>query len=263
MPVTDARAMARALYDARRTRTPIPPFTDSDPSLGMADGYAVQQELTALMLGDGDRIIGYKVGATSKAVQDMLGIDSPDYGPVWASTVYRDGDTVPFDGFIQPRIEAEIVFVLGERLEGPGVTVTRARRAIAGAVAGMEIVDSRIADWRIKLADTVADMASNGAMATSSTIVPIEGLDTRLVGVTLTRNGELVDTGAGAAALGDPVAVLAWLANVLGSSGVALEPGHLVMTGALHAMVPMKAGDVFRAEFDRLGPITVRVGRPS
>jgi 2-keto-4-pentenoate hydratase len=225
----------------------------------MADGYAIQAELVPLLLADGDRIVGHKVGLTSKAMQQMVGVDSPDYGPVLASTVYRDGDPIPLDRFIQPRIEAEIVFVLGERLRGPGVTVTQARAAIAGAVAGMEIVDSRIADWRIKLADTVADLASNGAMATSSMIVPLDGIDPRLIGMTLTRNGELVDTGAGAAALGDPVAVVAWLANVLGENGVALEPGHLIMTGALHAAVPMNPGDVFRAEFDRLGPVTVRV----
>ncbi|WP_214369882.1 2-keto-4-pentenoate hydratase [Pseudonocardia sp. H11422] len=259
MPVTDAPAKAQALYDARRTRVPIAPFTDDDPSLGMADGYAVQQELVKLLLADGDRIIGYKVGLTSKPMQKVIGVDSPDYGPVLASTVYRDGDTIPLDRFIQPKIEAEIVFVLGERLQGPGVTITDARRAVAGAVAGMEIVDSRIADWRIKLADTVADLASNGAMATSSRIVPLADLDPRLVGMTLTRNGELIDTGAGAAALGDPVAVVAWLANVLGENGIALEPGHLIMTGALHAAVPMTPGDVFRAEFDRLGPVTVRV----
>ena len=264
MPVTDAPAKARALYDARRTRVPIPPFTDADPSLVMADGYAVQKELVALLLADGDRIIGHKVGLTSKPMQKLVGVDSPDYGPVLASTVYRDGDTIPLGSFIAPKIEAEIVFVLGERLQGPGVTVTQAHAAIAGAVAGMEIVDSRIADWRIKLADTVADLASNGAMATSSRIVPLHDvngvIDSRLIGMTLTRNGELIDTGAGAAALGDPVAVVAWLANVLGENGVALEPGHLIMTGALHAAVPMQAGDVFRAEFDRLGPITVRVG---
>jgi 2-keto-4-pentenoate hydratase len=260
MPVTDAPAKARALYDARRTRVPIAPFTDADPSLGMADGYAVQRELIDLLLADGDRIIGYKVGLTSKPMQQMVGVDSPDYGPVLASTVYRDGDTIPLSRFIAPKVEAEIVFVLGERLMGPGVTVTQAHAAIAGAVAAMEIVDSRIADWRIKLADTVADLASNGAIATSSRVVPIADIDPRLVGMTLTRNGELIDTGAGAAALGDPVAVVAWLANVLGDDGVALEPGHLVMTGALHAAVPMTPGDVFRAEFDRLGPITVRVG---
>ncbi len=260
MPVTDAPAKARALYDARRTRVPIPPFTDDDPSLGMADGYAIQRELIELLLADGDRVVGHKVGLTSKPMQKMVGVDSPDYGPVLASTIYRDGDTIPAGRFIAPKIEAEIVFVIGERLEGPGVTVTQAHAAISGAVAAMEIVDSRIADWRIKLADTVADLASNGAMATSSRIVPITDIDTRLIGMTLTRNGELIDTGAGAAALGDPVAVVAWLANVLGGDGVALEPGHLIMTGALHAAVPMTPGDVFRAEFDRLGPITVRVG---
>ncbi|GEL20667.1 2-keto-4-pentenoate hydratase [Pseudonocardia asaccharolytica] len=260
MAVTDAPAKARALYEARRTRIPIPPFTDAEPDLDMADGYAIQAELVPLLLADGDRIIGHKVGLTSKAMQQLIGVDSPDYGPVLASTVYRDGDTVPLDRFIQPKIEAEIVFVLGERLAGPGVTVTQARAAIAGAVAGMEIVDSRIADWRIKLADTVADLASNGAMATSSQIVALDGTDPRLIGMTLTRNGELIDTGAGAAALGDPVAVVAWLANVLGEHGVALEPGHLIMTGALHAAVPMTFGDVFRAEFDRLGPVTIRVG---
>jgi 2-keto-4-pentenoate hydratase len=260
MPVTDAPTKARALYDARRTRVPIPPFTDDDPTLGMADGYAIQRELIELLLADGDRVVGHKVGLTSKPMQKMVGVDSPDYGPVLASTIYRDGDTIPAGRFIAPKIEAEIVFVIGERLEGPGVTVTQAHAAIAGAVAAMEIVDSRIADWRIKLADTVADLASNGAMATSSRIVPITDIDTRLVGMLLTRNGELIDTGAGAAALGDPVAVVAWLANVLGGDGVALEPGHLIMTGALHAAVPMTPGDVFRAEFDRLGPITVRVG---
>ncbi|WP_028938771.1 2-keto-4-pentenoate hydratase [Pseudonocardia spinosispora] len=259
MPVTDPSGKARALYKARRARVPIAPFTDEDPSLDMADGYAIQRELVPLLLADGDRIVGYKVGLTSKPMQKMIGVDSPDYGPVLASTLYRDGDTIGLDRFIQPKIEAEIVFVLGERLAGPNVVVTDAAAAIAGATAAMEIVDSRIVDWRIKLADTVADLASNGAAVTSGRVVPLSGLDSRLIGMTLTRNGELLDTGAGAAALGDPVAVVAWLANVLGENGIALEPGHLVMTGALHAAVPMAAGDVFRAEFDRLGPVTVRV----
>ena len=260
MPLTDVPGKARALYEARRTRQQIEPFTDADPDLGMADGYAVQKELTSLLLADGDRIVGYKVGLTSKPMQQMIGVDTPDYGPVLGSTVYADGDTVPVSAFIQPKIEAEIAFVLGSPLAGPGVTVLEARAAISGMVAAAEIVDSRFADWRIKLADTVADLASNGAVAVSSRIVPLDGLDPRLIGMVLTRGGDLVDTGAGAAALGDPVKVVAWLANVLGSVGAKLEAGHIVMTGALHAAVPMQAGDVFRAEFDHLGPITVRVG---
>lgn len=259
MPLTDAPGKAKALYEARRTRTPIAPFTDADPTLGMADGYAIQQELVRLLLADGDRVIGYKVGLTSVPMQKMIGVDSPDYGPVLASTVYADGDAVSLSDFIAPKVEAEIVFTLGAPLRGPGVTVDQARAAIAGAQAGLEIVDSRIADWRIKLADTVADLASNGAMATADRTVPIEDFDPRLTGMVMTRNGELVDTAAGAAALGDPVAVVAWLANTLGEHGVTLEPGHLVMTGALHAAVPLSPGDVFTAEFDRLGAISIRV----
>jgi len=259
MPLTDVPGKARALYEARRTRQQIAPFTDADPDLGMADGYAVQQELTSLLLADGDRIVGYKVGLTSKPMQQMIGVDQPDYGPVLASTVYADGDSISLGSFIQPRIEAEIAFVLGSPLAGPGVSVLDARRAIAGMTAAVEIVDSRFADWRIKLADTVADLASNGAVAVSSRLVPLDGLDPRLIGMVLTRRGELIDTGAGAAALGDPVKVVAWLANTLGEMGVKLETGHLIMTGALHAAVPMRAGDVFRADFDRLGPLTVRV----
>jgi 2-keto-4-pentenoate hydratase len=250
---------ARALYEARRTGVPIPPLTDEDPTLGVADGYAVQEQLVAMLLADGEEIIGYKVGLTSAAMQRSIGVDSPDYGPVFASTKVRDGGELSLTGRIAPRAEAEIVFVLRSELRGPGVTVERARAAVAGAVAGMEIVDSRIADWRIELADTVADLASNGALVVSDRVVPIDDFDPRLVGMVLSRNGEVAGTGVGAVALGDPVAVVAWLANTLGEHGVALEAGHLVMTGSLHAPLPLAAGDVFIAEFDRLGAVTLRV----
>jgi 2-keto-4-pentenoate hydratase len=259
VPLTDTTGKARALYEARRSRQAIEPFTDTDPDLGMADGYAIAQQLTSMLISEGDQVIGYKVGLTSKPMQQLIGVDSPDHGPVLGSSVYADGDAVSLSHFIQPKIEAEIAFVIGTGLRGPGVTVLQARQAIAGIVAAVEIVDSRFADWRIRLADTVADLASNGAVALSSRLTSLDGIDPRLIGMVLTRSGELVDTGAGAAALGDPIAVVAWLANMLGAMGAGLEPGQLVMTGALHAAVPMRAGDVFRAEFDRLGPVTVRV----
>ncbi|MGW4340707.1 2-keto-4-pentenoate hydratase [Rhodococcus koreensis] len=259
MPTPNAVAMARALYVARRNHTPIEPFTDVHRSLTMADGYRIQQELIKLLLAEGDRVIGHKVGATSKAMQDLIGLDTPDYGPVLASTVFRDGAEVSVGNFISPKLEAEIGFVLGERLLGPGITPEHARRAISGAVASMEIVDSRIRDWRIRLADTVADLASNGAMVASENVVAVTDFDPRLIGMVLSRNGEPIDAGVGAAALGDPVAVVAWLANVLGGDGVALEPGHLILTGALHAAVPMLPGDHFLAEFDRLGEVRISV----
>lgn len=252
----DPHVTARALYEARRTRTPIPPF---GTGLGAGEGYAIQQELVKLLLADGDRIIGHKVGLTSKPMQRLIGMDSPDYGPVLASTVYPSGAEVPVSRFIQPKLEAEVAFVLGAPLRGPDVSVLDAARAVAGVAAAVEIVDSRIEDWRIGLADTIADLASNGAVATSGRLVPLSDVDPKMVGMVLTRNGSVVDTGAGAAALGDPLRVVAWLANTLGAVGVTLEPGHLIMTGALHAAVPMTAGDVFRAEFDTLGAVTVRV----
>jgi 2-keto-4-pentenoate hydratase len=255
----DALAKAKQLYEARRTRVPIAPFTDADPTLGADEGYLIQQELVRLLLADGDRIVGHKVGLTSRPMQRMLGMDTPDFAPVLESNVYSDGASVSAGAFIQPKIEAEIVFVMGSRLAGPGVTLADARAAVEGVGAAVEIVDSRIVDWRIRLADTIADLASCGAIACSPRLVPLSDVDTKLVGMVMSRDGELVDTGAGAAALGDPVAVVAWLANTLGERGVALEPGQLIMTGALHAAVPMAAGETYVAEFDRLGTITVRV----
>jgi 2-keto-4-pentenoate hydratase len=254
---SDAKAKAKVLYDARTSRRPVQPFTDLEPGLDMADGYAIQRELVALLLAEGDRVIGYKVGATSKAMQHMIGLDSPDYGPVLESTVYRDGDVIEVARFIAPKLEAEIGFVLGAELRGPGVTDEQARAAISHVFGAMEIVDSRIADWRIKLADTVADLASNGAIVVSDQRLSASRIDFRTVKMELFRNGQLVDSGVGAAALGDPVSVLVWLANVLGADGVALESGQVIMTGALHAAIPLVAGESYRADFDLLGSLSV------
>jgi 2-keto-4-pentenoate hydratase len=256
--ITDPVTKAKALYEARRTGTPIEPLTAAEPDLTMDDGYRVQRELVAMLLADGDEIVGYKVGLTSKAMQDFLGVDSPDHGPVLASTVYRDGADVPVGGFIAPRIEAEIAFVLGRPLKGPGVGIADAARAIRAAVPALEIIDSRIADWRIGLADTVADLASSAAVVLGDEVTLPDGVEPRTLGVVLEHNEAPVASGIGAAALGDPVAVVVWLANVLGRHGVTLEPGQVIMTGALHAAVPLGAGDMFTATVERLGRVHVR-----
>src|ERR1700683_500333 len=174
MPLTDVAGKAKALYEARRTRQPIEPFTDADPDLGMADGYAVQKQLTAMLLAEGDRVAGYKVGLTSRPMQQMIGVDRPDYGPVLASTIYADGDAVSRGAFIAPKLEAEIAFVLGSGLAGPGVSVLDARRAIAGMTAAVEIVDSRFGGWRSKLAGTGAAVACHGAVAVASRLVALD-----------------------------------------------------------------------------------------
>ena len=163
------------------------------------------------------------------------------------------------ENFIAPRVEAEIAVVLKEGLAGPHCTPTQVYQATAGLLAAIEIVDSRIIDWQIKIADTIADLASNGAIALSSNLIPIDSFDPRLVGMVFTKNGHVIATGAGAAALGDPLAAVAWLANTLAPLGVTLPVGSVIMTGALHAMVPIAPGDIFRAEFAHLGPITLRV----
>jgi len=253
------REMSAALLGARVNRQPIPPLTERFPEMTAEDAYAVQQGLIAGLLADGDSIIGYKLGLTSRAMQEMLGVDQPDYAPVLGSTAYADGGEVPADRYIAPRMEAEICVVLDDPLSGPHCTAAQAWEATRGLVAALEIVDSRIADWKITLADTISDLASNGAVAFGSRVVPLGDFDPALIGMVFTRNGDLVATGAGAAALGGPIDAVAWLANTLYPLGVTLPAGAIIMTGALHAAVPFVRGDVFRADFDRLGPITLRI----
>lgn len=253
--MTTAQQRAEALYAARMTRVPIEPLTDADPGMTADDAYAVQSHFASMLLGDGDSISGYKLGLTSKAMQQMMGISDPDFGPVLHSMVH-DGD-LDASSFIQPKVEAEIALVLDRPLRGP-VTTLEAARAVGGAVAAIEVVDSRIADWRIKLADTISDLASIGGVVMSSRIVPLD-FDLRLVGMTFSLNGSVVATGAGAAALGNPIAALAWLANTLARHDVTLEEGMFVMTGSLHAAVDVGAGDAVRADFDRLGPVALRM----
>jgi 2-keto-4-pentenoate hydratase len=255
----DAQATADVLYKAARTRTPIPPLTETNPDMTVAEAYAVQSALCDRLVDDGDRVVGYKLGLTSAPMQQMFGVNEPDYAPILASGVVDDGAAVECGRFIQPKAEAEIALVLDRPLTGPGVTTLEAAAAVAGAVAAIEIVDSRIEDWKIKLPDTIADMASSGAVVLSSRLVPLDEVDVRLVGLVVTRNGQLAGTGAGAAALGNPVQAVAWLANTLAPYGVTLEAGRFVMTGALHAAFPATPGDVVRAEFDRLGSVSVRM----
>lgn len=250
---------ARELYAARRDRAPIAPLTDAEPELTLDDAYVIQQDLLELLLADGDHIVGYKLGLTSQAMQQMLGVDTPDFSAVVGSQQLPAGGEVELGRFIAPMVEAEIAFHLGAPLRGPGVTVDDVHAATSGISAALEIVDSRIRDWAITLPDTVADLASCGAVVVAERRVPLPEGGARLIGMVLERNGAVVDTGVGAATLGDPAAAVAWLANTLGPRGVELQPGHVVMAGALHRAVPLERGDVFRAEFDRLGEVELTV----
>jgi 2-keto-4-pentenoate hydratase len=206
-------------------------------------------------------VIGRKIGLTSLPMQRLLGVSEPDFGVLLDDMVVEDGDEIPLDSLLQPRVEAELAFVMASDLAGPGVTTARALTAVAGVLPAIEVVDSRVADWRIKLADTVADNASSGLLVVGGALLPADRIDLRLIGVVVSRNGELIDTGAGAAALGNPARCVAWLANKLGSLGAGLRAGDVVLPGAVHKMVPVRPGDVFRAEFSRLGAVTARFSR--
>ena len=252
------QSVAKELRTAEDQRTPVAPVAARFGDLSLADAYAVQLANVALRLGAGDRVVGRKIGLTSLAMQTQLGVDQPDYGHLLASMGVANSGAVTTAELIAPRIELEIAFLLGRTLEGPGVTVADALAATEAVFPSLEIIDSRIADWKIGLVDTVADNASSGRFVLPSRLTPARDLDLRLVGGIMDINGVLTSWSCGAAALGDPAACLAWLANALAAYGGRLEAGDIVLSGALDKSMPVKPGDVVRAEFDRLGSASVR-----
>jgi 2-keto-4-pentenoate hydratase len=253
--------LAEALWQADATGTPTEPLTDRYENLVIEDAYAIQSRNITRRLAGGAVVRGRKVGLTSLPMQKLLGVDEPDYGVILDDMLVEDGDEIDLGRLLQPRVEAEVAFVLERDLEGPGITAAGALAATAGVLPAVEIVDSRVADWRIKLVDTVADNASSGLLVLGGTLRSVRDLDLRLMGVVVSRGGRLLDTGTGAAALGNPARCVAWLANKLAGFGDRLHAGDIVLPGAVHRMVPVVAGDVFRAEFAHLGPVTVRFSR--
>jgi 2-keto-4-pentenoate hydratase len=258
--VTD---LAEELWRAGVERAPVEPLTDRHPDLVIEDAYAIQTRVLERHLAGGARVVGRKVGLTSRPMQQMLGVDEPDYGVLLDDMVVEDGDEIPLARLLQPRVEAEIAFVMARDLAGPGLTTANALDAIAGALPAIEVVDSRIADWRIRLVDTVADNASSGLVVLGGRLRRVDELDLRLVGVVVSRGGTVIDTGAGAAALGNPARCVAWLANKLATFGAGLRAGDVVLPGAVHRMVPVAPGDVFRAEFAHLGAVIARFSNGS
>lgn len=260
MPLDQATiaAITQQLLDAERTRTPIDQLSVIHPGMDPTDAYAIQQGIVAARMAAGERLVGWKVGLTSKVMQQMLGVSEPDYAAVLSGWLLDDGAAIPRADLISPRVEAEIGFILRAPLKGPGVTVQDVLDATAAVTPCIEIIDSRIRDWRIALVDTVADLASCARVVVGRTRIPVGELDLRLIGAIVEQNGEVVSTGAGAAVLGHPAAGVAWAANQLGPMGVTLEPGQVVIPGAVHGAVPANQGDTFTATFDRLGPVSVR-----
>ena len=246
------------LYAALRDRQAVEPLSARHPEVSIADAYAIQQRMLARRLAAGERVVGKKIGVTSQAVMDMLGVFQPDFGWLTDGMVYNEGQAIPADTLIQPKAEGEIAFVLKKTLRGPGVTAADVLAATEGVMACFEIVDSRIRDWKIKIQDTVADNASCGVFVLGDRLVDPRDVDLATCGMVLEKNGEIVATGAGAAALGHPANAVAWLANTLGAHGIALEAGEVVLSGSLAAMVPVRAGDNLRVTIGGIGGCSVR-----
>ena len=261
MSLTEEKTLAygNTLYDCLRERRTIDPLTDQEPGITIEDAYNISLQLLQRRLDDGEKIIGKKIGVTSKAVMDMLSVNQPDFGYLTDRMVYNNGDEVPIGSeMIQPRAEGEIAFILKQDLEGPGITNAAVLRATECVMPCFEIVDSRIRDWKIKIQDTIADNASCGAFLLGDRAVSPRAVDLVTCGMVHTKNGEVIATGAGAAALGSPVNCVAWLANTLGEFGIKLLAGEVILSGSLVPLHPVVPGDVMTLAVGGIGNASVR-----
>ena len=249
------------LFEALRARRMVEPLTEREPAMTIEHAYAVSRRLLSRRLADGETVIGKKIGVTSKAVQSMLNVHQPDFGFLTDAMVYNDGEELPLSSeLIQPRAEGEIAFVLARALRGPGVTTADVAAATLGVMPCFEIVDSRIRDWQIRIQDTVADNASCGLFVLGDALVDPTRVDLCTCGMVLEKNGEIVATGAGAAALRSPLNAVAWLANTLGAFGIGLEAGEVILSGSLAALIPVAAGDSMKMRIGGIGSASVRFG---
>ena len=246
------------LYRALVNREVLAPLTERHPEISIADAYRIQKRMNARRLEAGERVVGKKIGVTSRAVMNMLGVYQPDFGLLTDGMLYNEGEAIPANTLIQPKAEGEIAFVLKKDLKGPGVTAADVLAATEGVMTCFEIVDSRIRDWKIRIQDTVADNASCGVFVLGDSLVDPRRVDLNTCGMILEKNGEIVATGSGAAALGAPANAVAWLANMLGSLDMALKAGEVILSGSLAIMVPVQAGDNLRVTIGGIGGCSVR-----
>jgi len=253
----DVQTLAKELWQAESRSTPIAPLNGRFPGADIDDAYRIQLEGVRLRVDAGDIVRGRKIGLTARVMQEQFGVDRPDFGHLLGSMFHPEGQPLPIDALIAPRVEPELAFVLKAPLQGPGVTVADVLAATDFVMPSLEIIDSRIQDWKIGIVDTVADNASSARVVLGGTRTSIDGLDPRLIGVVLRRNGEIVETGASGAVLGNPAQAVAWLANTISAHGGSLEAGDLVMPGTCTRAVEMRPGDTVRADFEHLGHVGI------
>lgn len=248
-------SVASRLRGAAQSGNPIAPIREELAAGGVAAAYAVQNANTEFALKQGRRLVGRKIGLTSKSVQKQLGVDSPDFGMLFADMAYSDGEEVALAKVMQPKVEAEVAFVIDRDLTHDHVTLPDIISAVAYALPAIEIVGSRIARWDIKLLDTVADNASAGLFVLGAEPRKLDGLDLRMCGMVMELRGEAASVGAGAACLGHPLNAALWLARTMVEVKRPLQAGDIIMSGALGPMVAVSPGDVVDARINGLGSV--------
>jgi 2-oxo-hept-3-ene-1,7-dioate hydratase len=253
----DRMKAADILMHAAKDRKQAVQLHKTFPDIAIEDSYAISTEVMKRKVAQGRKVIGHKVGLTSKAMQRSSMIDEPDYGYILDDQMIGDGAKVPHENYCKPRVEVELAFVLGKRLMGPGVGLTDVLRATEYVVPAIEIVDARIQDPR-KIVDTVADNGAAAGIAMGGRPVGPLDVDLRWVGGIMYRNSEIEETGLAAGVLGHPALGVAWLANKLGQLGTVLEPGHIVLAGSFTRVVFAQKGDTLHADFGPLGGLAIQ-----
>jgi len=254
----DYKKIAGELLDAQENVYQIETISNAYPDMTVQDAYQIQLENIHKRRERGEKVIGLKIGLTSRGMQKLLGVNEPDYGHLMDQMLLLEGEACPVKKLLQPRVEGELAFCMKKTLKGPGITVADVYNAVDWVAPAIEIVDSRIKDWKIKLVDTIADNGSSAMLVLGSGMTPIEKVDMRMVGMILEKNGKIVNTGTGAEVWGNPAASVAWLANKLSEFDIALEEGNIILSGAVTAAESAAEGDNFTVSFHGMGSVTVR-----
>ena len=264
LPTSTIAALARQLYEARKSRTQLRHFSKAHPEMTVEDGYAIQREWVRLEIADGRRVRGRKIGLTSRAMQQASQIDEPDYAPLMDDMFFESGGDIPFDRFIAPRVEVELAFVLGRPLKGPGVNLFDVLSATEYVTPAVEIIDARIEQFdretkaMRKVYDTISDFAANAGIVTGGRPVRPTEVDLRWVGALLHKNGVIEETGLAAGVLNHPATGVAWLANKIAPYDEQLNPGDIVLSGSFTRPATATRGDNFHVDYGPLGSIAFR-----